>query len=169
MRNAAATASAADRGNCGRSHHQRQREALDGHAFTEHPTGEECTQMPGKMARSAPRPLSGLPEALVAVRTSRLPCRKAGNARIFTPVPGVIRRIPVKGAGYPGIRVAMMTIRLYRTKASARQIRPTTEKDWPSRCSGRWPATTPGLRRREEVAQLCGPECRPGTLYHRSQ
>ena len=27
----------------------------------------------------------GLPDALVAVLTSRLPCRKAGNTRIFTP------------------------------------------------------------------------------------
>ena len=42
--------------------------------------------MPGKMARSAPRPPFGLPEVLVAVRTSRLSCRKAGKARIFTPV-----------------------------------------------------------------------------------
>ena len=42
--------------------------------------------MPGKMARSAPRPPFGLPDALVAVHTSRLSCRKAGKARIFTPV-----------------------------------------------------------------------------------
>ena len=42
--------------------------------------------MPGKMARSAPRPPFGLPEVPVAVRTSRLSCRKAGKARIFTPV-----------------------------------------------------------------------------------
>ena len=33
--------------------------------------------MPAKMARSAPRPSFGLPEVLVAVRTSRLSCRKA--------------------------------------------------------------------------------------------
>jgi hypothetical protein len=32
--------------------------------------------MPGKMARSAPRPPFGLPDALVAVLTSRLSCRK---------------------------------------------------------------------------------------------
>jgi hypothetical protein len=37
----------------GRSHHQRQREALDCHAFTSN-RQEECAQMPGKMARSAP-------------------------------------------------------------------------------------------------------------------
>ena len=41
--------------------------------------------MPGKMARSAPRPPFGLPDAMVAVLTSRLSCRKAGNTRIFTP------------------------------------------------------------------------------------
>ena len=40
--------------------------------------------MPGKMARSAPRPSFGLPEALVAIHTSRLSCRKAGKARVFT-------------------------------------------------------------------------------------
>ena len=42
--------------------------------------------MPGKMARSASRPPFGLPDALVAVCTSRRSCRKAGKARIFTPV-----------------------------------------------------------------------------------
>ena len=42
--------------------------------------------MPAKIARSAPRPPFGLPEVSVAVRTSRLSCRKAGKARIFTPV-----------------------------------------------------------------------------------
>jgi hypothetical protein len=49
---------------------------------------EECVQMPGKMARSAPRPPFGLPDAPVAVRTSRLSCGKAGKARISKPVPG---------------------------------------------------------------------------------
>ena len=42
--------------------------------------------MPAKMARSAPGPLFGLPEVTVAVRTSLLSCRKAGNTRVFTPV-----------------------------------------------------------------------------------
>ena len=41
--------------------------------------------MPGKMARSASRPPFGLPDALVAVCTSRRSCRKAGKAQIFTP------------------------------------------------------------------------------------
>ena len=41
--------------------------------------------MPGKMARSAPRPPFWLPDALVTVLTSRLSCRKAGNTGIFTP------------------------------------------------------------------------------------
>jgi hypothetical protein len=36
--------------------------------------------MPGKMARSAPRPTFGLPEALLVVCTPRLYCRKAGKA-----------------------------------------------------------------------------------------
>ena len=40
----------------------------------------------GKMARSDPRPPFRLPEVTVAVRTSRLYCRKAGKARIITPV-----------------------------------------------------------------------------------
>jgi len=42
--------------------------------------------MPGKMARLAARLPFGLPEVLVAVHTSRLSCREAGKAPIFTPV-----------------------------------------------------------------------------------
>jgi hypothetical protein len=42
--------------------------------------------MPVKIARSAPRPLFGLPELLVAIHTSRQSCCQAGKARIFTPV-----------------------------------------------------------------------------------
>jgi hypothetical protein len=42
--------------------------------------------MHGKMARSAPRPPFGLLEVTVAVRTSRLSCRKAGTTRMFSPV-----------------------------------------------------------------------------------
>ena len=42
--------------------------------------------MPGKMARSDPRPPCGLPEVPITVRTSRLSCRKVGKAPIFTPV-----------------------------------------------------------------------------------
>ena len=38
------------------------------------------------MARSGPRPPFRLPEATVAVHTSRLYCRKAGKARIIAPV-----------------------------------------------------------------------------------
>jgi len=37
--------------------------------------------MPGKMARSDPRPAFGLPELLVAIHTSRQSCSKAGKAR----------------------------------------------------------------------------------------
>ena len=36
--------------------------------------------MPGKIARSAPRPSFGLPELLVAIRTSRQSCCKAGKS-----------------------------------------------------------------------------------------
>ena len=39
--------------------------------------------MPVKIARSAPRPLFGLPELLVAIHTSRQSCCQAGKARIF--------------------------------------------------------------------------------------
>ena len=44
--------------------------------------------MPAKMARSAPRPPSGLPEVTVAVRIALLPCREPGKPRISKPVPG---------------------------------------------------------------------------------
>ena len=37
--------------------------------------------MPGKIARSAPRPSFGLPELLLAIHTSRQSCCKAGKAR----------------------------------------------------------------------------------------
>src|SRR5258707_12034042 len=42
--------------------------------------------MPGKMARSYPRPAFGLPEVLVAVSTSRLSCKRAGKTRTLMPV-----------------------------------------------------------------------------------
>ena len=50
--------------------------------------------MPGKMARSDPRPSFGLPELLVASRTSRQSCSKVGKAQIFALVWEVIRGIP---------------------------------------------------------------------------
>src|SRR5450830_1905519 len=70
--------------NYGHSHHQRQRETFDGHAFKSttggvRPNARENGQI-------SPRPPFGLPDAPVAVRTSRLSCGKAGKARIFTPV-----------------------------------------------------------------------------------
>jgi len=46
--------------NRGRSHHQRQRDMLDGHAFKSN-RREGCVPMPGKMARSHPRPRAGCP------------------------------------------------------------------------------------------------------------
>ena len=60
----------------GRSHHQRQREARDCHAFTSN-RREECVQMPAKIARLATRPLFWIPEVSVAVRSSRPSCSKA--------------------------------------------------------------------------------------------
>ena len=42
--------------------------------------------MPGKMARSDPRPSVRVTEVLVAVSTSRLPCKKAGKTRTLMPV-----------------------------------------------------------------------------------
>jgi hypothetical protein len=42
--------------------------------------------MPGKIARSPPRPPFGLAEVPVTVGTSRLSCGNAGKARILTPV-----------------------------------------------------------------------------------
>src|SRR4029077_6665999 len=71
--------------NYGRSHHQHQRETLDGHALKSN-RREECVLMPAKMSRSAPRPPFRLREVSIAVRTLRLSCRKAGKAQIFTPV-----------------------------------------------------------------------------------
>src|SRR5262245_4021446 len=41
--------------NCGRSHHQGQHETFDSHALKSN-RQKECVQMPGKMARSDPRP-----------------------------------------------------------------------------------------------------------------
>ena len=46
--------------------------------------------MPAKIARSAPRPPFGLPEVLVAVRSSRLSCRKA-EKREYSRSSAVIR------------------------------------------------------------------------------
>jgi hypothetical protein len=88
--------------NYGRTHHQRQRETLDCHAFKSN-RWEECAQMPGKMARSAPRPPFGLPEVLVAVLTSRLSCRKAGKTRTFTPIRESSGEIPAR-QGVPNPR-----------------------------------------------------------------
>jgi hypothetical protein len=47
--------------------------------------GRSAPKCQGKWPDQPPRPPFGLPDALVAVLTSRLSCRKAGKARIFTP------------------------------------------------------------------------------------
>src|SRR5215472_1425533 len=57
--------------NYGRSHHPRQHEAFDCHAFKSN-RQEECVQMSVKIARSAPRPSFGLPELLVGACACRL-------------------------------------------------------------------------------------------------
>src|SRR5215831_10942301 len=67
----------------GRSHHPRQHEAFDCHAF-ERNRQEECVQMPVKIARSTPRPSFGLPELLVASHISRLAFRDAAKSLLST-------------------------------------------------------------------------------------
>jgi hypothetical protein len=52
------------------------------------------------MARSDPRPPCGLPEVLVAVRSSRLRCRNAGKAPIFALLPGASGESPFKCPQY---------------------------------------------------------------------
>ena len=76
---------------------QRPREAFDCYAFKSD-RWEECVPMPGKMARSAPRPPFALPEGLAVVHTSRQSCRKAGKARIFTPVREPSRESQISGS-----------------------------------------------------------------------
>src|SRR5215472_3308120 len=65
--------------NYGRSHHPRQHEAFDCHAFKRN-RQEECVQMPVKIARSTPRPSFGLRELLVASHISRLASRDAAKS-----------------------------------------------------------------------------------------
>src|SRR5262245_44318777 len=67
----------------GRSHHQRQHEAFDCHAF-KHNRQEKCVQMPVKIARSTPRPSFGLPELLVASHISRLASRDIAKSLLST-------------------------------------------------------------------------------------
>jgi hypothetical protein len=54
--------------------------------------------MPGKIARSDPRPSFGLPELLVAIHTSRQSCCKGLKSANIYASSGVIRGIPAKGA-----------------------------------------------------------------------
>src|SRR5262245_36381302 len=64
--------------NCGRSHHQRRREAFDGYAFMSN-RQNECVQMPGKMARSDPRLSVRVTRGAGGGHTSRLSCKRAGK------------------------------------------------------------------------------------------
>ena len=52
--------------------------------------------MPGKMARSAPRPTVGLPKVPIAVCTLRRSCRKGRKSANIHARSAVIRGIPVK-------------------------------------------------------------------------
>ena len=63
--------------NYGHSRHQRLREKPDGHVF-KGDRWEECVQMPGKMARSDPRPPSGLPVVAAVVRAANPPWQNTG-------------------------------------------------------------------------------------------
>ena len=73
--------------------------------------------MPGKMARSAPRPPFGLPELTVAVGTSLLSCRKAVKreySRQFGSHPGIPTEI-LRGKGHWTIRpYQKTTTQVYR-------------------------------------------------------
>src|SRR6516162_9637726 len=69
--------------NCGRSHHPRQHEAFDCHAFKRN-RQEECVQMPVKIARSTTRPSFWLRELLVASHISRLASRDAAKSLLST-------------------------------------------------------------------------------------
>src|SRR5450759_4062102 len=98
--------------NYGHSHHQRQRETFDGHAFKSttggvRPNARENGQI-------SPRPPFGLPDAPVAVRTSRLSCGKAGKARIFTPVwdsSGESRLKSLSEIRHGAVAIALLTLR----------------------------------------------------------
>ena len=62
----------------------------------------------GENSRSAARPPFGLPEMLVAVHTSRLSCREAEKAPIFTPVQESSGESKLNGA-IAAFRVSMQT------------------------------------------------------------
>src|SRR5215831_11007784 len=81
--------------NYGRSHHPRQHEAFDCHAFKRN-RQEESVQMPVKIARSTPQPSFGLPELLVASHITRSGFQ--GRCKIATLHAGfgVIRGMSVK-------------------------------------------------------------------------
>src|SRR5215472_16360436 len=84
--------------NYGRSHHPRQHEAFDCHAFKRN-RQEECVQMPVKIARSTPQPSFGLPELLVASHISRLASRDAAKSLLSTLVSGSSEECRIKTMG----------------------------------------------------------------------
>src|SRR2546429_7515520 len=66
--------------NCGRSHHQRQRETFDimHSRATDRRSASKCQ---GKWPDQTLDQAFGLPEVLVAISTSRLSCKRAGKTR----------------------------------------------------------------------------------------
>jgi hypothetical protein len=93
-----------------RSHHQRQREARDCHAFTSN-RREECVQMPAKIARLATRPPFWIPEVSVAVRSSRPFCSKAEKREYSWQIdghPGNPGSTPFFPDGGPGMIAGML-------------------------------------------------------------
>jgi hypothetical protein len=80
--------------------------------------------MPGKMARSEPRPSVRLPEVLIAVSTSRLSCKRAGKTRTLMPVWDSSGESRLKGRDWLGsLRIALTNPRaavLLRLPVNAR-------------------------------------------------
>src|SRR5215813_13117697 len=71
--------------NCGRSHHQRQRETFDV-MHSRAADSRSASKCQGKWPDQTLEQAFGLPEVLVAVSTSRLSCKRAGKTRTLIPV-----------------------------------------------------------------------------------
>ena len=90
--------------------------------------------MSGKIARSPPRPPFGLPDAPVAVRTSRLSCGKAGKARIFTQFgihpgnPGPYKFVLSSRVLYNNLMIEIVNLGRYRCMSPANRSNDWSEK-----------------------------------------
>src|SRR5262249_41498 len=71
--------------NCGRSHHQRQREPDDDHLLKSN-RWEECARMRGKKSNRPPSTAVQVVDVTTSDRSAHLSCRKVGKTRIFTQV-----------------------------------------------------------------------------------